>query len=106
MRTRVINRVVLGTAAAALALGTFGAGAASAATGHPAQIKAQHTQAKKDHKGKKGHKAKKFVKYDNREYEFEFETEITKIINRQNQFGGGNVVGHFYHGGQYVIGLD
>lgn len=104
MRTRLIPRVLLGAAATALAVGTLGAGTASAMASHPAQIKAQHTAAKKDGKGKK-HKHCKCV-HDNREYETEISTKIGKAVARGNHFGGGNLVGQFYHGGTYVIGAD
>ena len=74
---------------------------------HPAQLRAHHTMAKKDVKGKGQSKHKHCAcRHDSRKYETEIETRIGQVINRQNHFGGGNLVGHFYHGGQYVIGLD
>lgn len=91
MRTRLMRRAALGTAATALALGVVGAGAGTAAaTQHDAQ-----------HHGKGWHPSvvKYYLKYEKKKQNFTYNS----YDFRQNQIGGGNVVGHFYHGGNYAV---
>lgn len=105
MRTRLISRVALGAAATALAIGTLGTGTAHAVSSSGKPHKPHKPCCKHDDHSKKSWKDDHSKTYVNKSRNFEFEYELENRIFRNNHFGGKNIVGHFYHGGNYAVGL-
>lgn len=96
MRTRLMSRVALSVAATALAVGTLGTGTAYAVSSNG---KPHDKPCCQQNHTKKIHKDDHSKSYVNKSRNYKLE------IFRNNHFGGGNVVGHFYHGGNYAVGL-